>query len=351
LLCLWHANTTRAPGGRRLIVATVLSAACCAAAVMMIWTLSLRGAVKDDRETYWGAKYDVFYHPKKAVEDSRVDWLVGRSNDMLGLLGKGSGELHEPGFLPEGPSRELGALARLLCVLLAYAGLARAWRTRRELLLLLALPLVGMVCANLLGKWPFGAFRTNLFAAVYLFPLPLLGFEWLAEGRPRARRALIAAVVALLVLPSLALAVDRYEHRRSWTRDHMMREIIEKLHASRLAQVKADPGAPPAPLLMDPRTIVPFDYYMGTHPAFSPRYRDFFRKNFVRDDRASGKALCSRVQKRLAGGSPPVWVVLSSPATFEAMSTCAKKNMNVLVEERLSDQHLMLYLSKRTPKR
>ena len=78
-------------------------------------------------------------------------------------------------------------------VLATLLALLALWQSRRDLLFVLFAPLLMLVVANLAGKWPLGAFRTNLFTLSYSVPLLGVGLQYLAgavsasSGRAPAR--------------------------------------------------------------------------------------------------------------------------------------------------------------------
>jgi hypothetical protein len=328
---------------RKLLVATVLSGVLCAGTAGVTYKLALSKVTKEERtENYWGKKYDVFYRAQPG--ESRLDWTLGRYADFAAMIGLRRHLWHEPGRLPERAATELGAADRWLWIGLGVAGLVALHRRRREQLLLLAAPLVVMTLVNLLGKWPLGAFRTNLFMAVYLFPLPLIGLELIDEWSRNAGRGLLAAVAVTCVLPGFAFGFDLHGHKRTWTRDHYQREVIERLYALRSQQLAKDPKLPRARLVLDLHTYQSHEYYLKTHPVFREKYAAFFRKNFAQDNVGSDR-LVSKAQQRLRS-KDPVWVVASKASSTEAMDDFAENRTRVLIRERIGDQHLILLLDK-----
>jgi len=331
---------------RRLVTATLLSGALCLGTSLTIYKLALTTVVKEERtENYWGRKYDVFYHPKEKA--SRVDWTLERTNDMLAFIGlRRDSWLDGPRKLDEKAARELGSADRLLWIGLSAVGLWALWRQRRAHLLLLGLPLLVVLGANWVGKWPLGAFRTNIFASVYVFLFPLIGMEALSKLGGVAQRALAVAVIGLNLLPGFLYGFDWHGHKRTYTRDHYQREVLAKLHDYREKQLKEHPEYGPARLVMDSHTWHPHLYYLNDHPVFRERYRAYFKRNFNPDHVGRG-SLGPKVMQRLQRDDQPVWVVASKPTVMEEVDNYARKNTNVLIREEIDGEHLILLLGKR----
>lgn len=341
LLCLLVA--WRHPAKRRLLAVTVLGGALCAVTVGATYKLALSTVTKQEKtENYWGKKYDVFYRDAADDGESRLGWTLSKHADLAAMIGLRRQLWSDPGPLPERAAREIGTVDRWLWLVLSGAGLWALWRNERRLLLLLAAPMLTLTLANLVGKWPLGAFRTNLFTAVYLFPLPLVGLELCRNQNRDLGRALLGGVLACCVLPGFLFGFDWHGHKRTWTRDHYQREVIEKLYELRQRQLRENPNLGRARLILDLHTHESYDYYLGTHPEFRAKYREFFAKNFVRDNVGSNKVV-SKAQQRLRA-KEPVWVVVSKDSSTQAIDDFAKTKANVLLRERIRDEHVILLL-------
>lgn len=341
LLLALHAGW-RSALRRRLLLVTVLSGVLCAGFAAGVYKLALTKVTREEKtEDYWGKKYDVFYRPTD--EESRVDWTARKYADLTALIGLRRQLWNDPGKLPATVAAELGSVDRWLWIGLSLTGLVALWRKRRAELLLFVLPVLMLALVNAAGKWPFGAFRTNMFMGVYLFPVPFLGMELLAGERLRRLQLLIAAVLLTSVVPGFLFGFDWRGHKRMWTRDHYQREVIERLYQLRQEQLRARPDAPPARLVLDLHTYESHDYYLRVHPTFSAKYADFFAKNFA-VDQVGSNALVSRVQQRMRG-STAVWVVASKDSSMQALLAFAKSK-HVVSEQRVREQHLIMQVAK-----
>jgi hypothetical protein len=340
LLCCWRCWRA---GRRSLLVATLVCGLLCGATSLGVYKALLSGIAREDRtESYWGKKYDVFY--RSSEERSRVDWTVDKYADMAALIGLRRQLWSDYGRLPVRIAQELGSLERWLWIALYGCGVVALWRRRAGELLLLVAPLGVLVLLNALGKWPLGAFRTNLFTAVYLFPVPFMGLQLLSDQSRTLGRALTAMVVVLSVAPGFLFGFDWHGHKRTWTRDHHQREVIERIYELRRQQLAKTPNLPRARLVLDLHTYESHEYYLNVHPEFSAKYRKFFQANFIQDNVGSN-TLVSRAKQRLRG-SEPVWMVASKTSSSEAIEDLAKSGVEVLARERIADQHLILILDR-----
>lgn len=341
LLCLrkaWQHDARR-----RMVVITLLGGVLCALTAAGTYELALSTVSREDKtENYWGKKYDVFYRGEDG--ESRLEWTLDKYADLGALIGLRRHLWSDPGRLPERAALELGTIDRWLWWGLGAVGLWSLWRRQRELLLVLLAPLLVLTLVNVVGKWPLGAFRTNLFTAVYLFPLPLLGFDMVLGRSKELGRALLLAVLGASIVPGFLFGFDWRGHKRTWTRDHYQREVIEKLYELRQRQLSNYPNLPRARLILDLHTYESHTYYTETHPAFRAKYRDFFRRQFIRDNVGSNSVV-AKAQQRLRS-KEPVWVVVSKDTSTKAIEDFAKDKANVLLRERIRDQHLILLLDR-----
>jgi hypothetical protein len=345
LLCLWH--SWRAPERRRLVTATLLSGALCAGLGLLMFHLSLNKVTKEERtESYWGKKYDVFFEKTESL--SRVDWTIQKFDDMASFISLRREYWVDSGKISEQKARELVSADRLFWVSLSFAGLWALWRQRRDLLMVLFAPLVVMMLGNFAGKWPLGAFRTNLFVLVYTVPLPFLGMELLAVSR-RIALAIGTLAVTLTIIPGFRFGFDWHGHKRTFTRDFYEREVIAKLYAYRKQQLAKDPDLARAQLLLEPHTWYPNEFYLHDHPQFREKYEKFFADNFIVDKVGSG-LLNGKLGTRLrrGKGKQGLWLVSSAKRDFDTLKRGAERTTDVVISEQIADEHLIMYVEPKS---
>lgn len=342
LWALYEAWRARRWRGALLVAASGLA---CLVTIGVIYSLTLFRASTAENERYWGRKYDVFYTQTHAERgESRAAWFGEKYTDMVGLPGLRRELWRPPAFVPDAVSRTFVSADRALWLILSTLGIAYLALRRRELLLLLVSPFFVLLLLNVLGKWPIGAFRTNVFLCAYLLPLPIFGFDWLARRSARAA-GLAAAVVALVTLvPGFAFGFDFGQPKTFWgARQHRQREVIEFLRHAREEHLKRDPRHPKERLIFDCHTLLPHKYYMQTHPSFSRTHREFFERNFAIEPGCGDAAFVTRaLEKRLRTSTTPVWAVVSKRRAMEPVYRDAKRAGEILLEKRMDDDHLIL---------
>jgi hypothetical protein len=145
-----------------------------------------------------------------------------------------------------------------------------------HLTLLLAPPLV-MAGFNYFGLWPLGAFRTNLFAMVYLAGLAAAAFDWMSGEHGGARELLPAAL--LVLLPFFTLGRSNHS-RKHWDTAH----AVYQQAAQDLLQLQGS-NARRSELVLDAPSCQPWRYYARYHPSkqqtnLAARFRPHCGKTF-----------------------------------------------------------------------
>jgi hypothetical protein len=329
----------------RGVLPVAASGLACVAIIGAIYGLILFRASTEGNERYWGRKYDVFYTQTHAERgEKRAAWFSEKYTDMVALPGLRRELWRPPAFVPEAVSRTLFRADRVLWLLLSTAGIVYLALRRRELLLLFVSPFVVLLLLNVVGKWPIGAFRTNVFACTYLLPLPIFGFDWLARRSVKAAGLAGATVAFVTLLPGFAFGFQLAQPKTLWgTRQHQQREIITFLRDEREKLLEGDPRSPKQRLILDCHTWYPHQYYMQTHPEFSRAHRKFFERNFTIDSRCGdAKAVNRALDKQLRRGKTPAWVVVSKRGAIEPVYRHAKRAGEILFEKRMDNDHLIL---------
>lgn len=345
LLCLWIA--WRNPQRKQWVLATLISGALCAGGGATIFALSLNKVTKEERtENYWGKKYDVFY--EKTEQQSRVDWTVQKVNDLGGFVNFRREYWVENKAITERKLAELRAFDRLFWIGLTYLGLFVLWRQRRHLLFVMLAPLLMMLLGNLAGKWPLGVFRTNLFVLVYLFPLPFLGLDFLAKSRGRAL-TLAALTACLALIPAFRLGFDWQGHKRTFTRDFYMREVLTELYEHRKSQLAQDPTLPPARLYVELHTFYPVKFYLHYQPDFQRKYEKFFEENFI-VDKTGTKGQKAKLQQRIrrSDARQGFWIVNSSRRDNDALASAVARSPNKATMKDIKGEHVTIFVEPQT---
>jgi hypothetical protein len=370
LLALYHGYRSWKWRG---VAAAVASGALCLTVLGVIYFTLLTGITTDRTERYWANKYDVFYSqkvPKKArdaakaaereeaereEEDDeapaarprqpgRLMWTAQKYNDIAALPGLRRELWELPASFPRWLRSGWPAVERWLWVGLHF--LALGWlaaRKRFEELLLLFLPLACVVVMNLLGEWPIGAFRTNLFLCVYALTLPSIAFDLVSFASVWRTRTLATLVAVLTIVPGFVFDFDWTLRKQVWTRHHSERELLSRLRELRTAQLKTQPRGKPAPLLLDPQTFESQNFYLDLMPDTRAEHRAFFKKHFKQENLWSFEAKMRRdLKKKLAASNQPIWLVVSKPSSVAPVKEQARRVGKILLEEQIGKDHVIL---------
>ncbi len=321
----------------------VVSGAACLALIAFIYALTLYKASTSKNEAYWGRKYDVFY--TKVQEDeghTRTEWMARKYNDMAALPGLRREVWHPPAAIAPSVIQKQIQVDRLMWLGLHLAGMAYLLLKRRELFVLLVVPFLILIALNIAGRWPIGAFRTNVFLCAYMLPLAMFGFDWIAQ-RSRRNAAVMGAVVSLVTLvPAFAYGFDIQEKKKFWgARNHEARDMILELKAHRDEHLRADPKRAPEWMLFDCHTSYSHRYYMTVHPEYKAKYADYFQKNFVQAKGCSVSWFNRTLRARLKKPGPPFWVIVSKPKILDPTRALLHKRSRVLFEKHYRRDHFM----------
>ncbi len=219
---------------------------------------------------FWGDKYGVFH---RAGSGSYLGWWYPRQLDLFAFAGYRRAVWRAP-WPDRSTLRALAEVDRTIWVALVFAGLVTlALGRRRREALVLVLPLVALFVVNALGHWPFGVFRTNLFAL-----LPSAGLAAMALDRPLWQRERLMALPSLLLVLVPLFAFDRRlnDHKRVMCHSSGGPELLAGLlHAKNVVTAQR------VPLLIDISGCRLYDYYRNTHPGSKGSLGPALEANFV----------------------------------------------------------------------
>jgi hypothetical protein len=267
-------------------------------------------------EKYWGKKYDVFYvqdkhGAHKNDSTSKTEWTVEHYEQIAVMPGARS-ELWISGkAFSQKRLEELPPIDVAVWLLLHVAGVAAIVRRRRgrEALLLLT-PLATLVAFNVLGYWPLGSFRTNLFALVYVAAIAAL-----AVDRQAKQVRLWDAVPALVLVVAPMLLFERTWHaRKQWY-------SVSVDYPAALSKLLFLQGSgysgPREPVYGDTWACAGWDYYVNYHPTFSRTTGASLRNRFHIACKRRPTDLLMAARRDLQS-LPRVWLLAIKGATVKA---------------------------------
>ncbi|MEX2148942.1 MAG: hypothetical protein WD793_01895 [Steroidobacteraceae bacterium] len=202
---------------------------------------------------FWGNKYGLF--PLERGWLGGFAWYGEKSWNLLA----------RPGALDAMPPFALHLFA-----LAAIGGVASLWAAMRlrELALLLV-PVLTVALANLLGYWPYGPFRANLFLIPGTLLLIGLAVDWVAL-RPYLRSAAYAAAAGALLA---VLAHDPASYRRksmaNWAPSPQLTEVLDAIEDRRDSSANAGANV----IIADWHSWRPIAFYLRQYPALRDSVR------------------------------------------------------------------------------
>jgi hypothetical protein len=219
---------------------------------VLIWSRLPKG-----QSDYWGAKYGVFYQPQQP-SDTALGWYAGKYAEIAAIPGD-----RRRLFDTTGDSRIwLRKVDQVAWFALHIVGLAVMGRQRRyrEALLFLS---PTFVCAvfNVVGLWPFGPFRTNVFLLAGTSAIASLGLDW--RGTTKRAWAVLVPVALFLFLPMVVARNDWGFTKQVVSSSRMPRMIDELLALPETQNIKREP------FFLDHHSYNIFRYYVNHHARSS----------------------------------------------------------------------------------
>ena len=342
LLVLWRGWANKR---RSLVIGAFACGIACVGALGFVYSLTFHRLDSAKAEKYWGKKYDVFYVERSSKTDDpgRTAWTLEKYGDLASLPG-----LRRERWRSAGGSADtldtLRDIDRSLWITLHVLGLAYLLIRRRvEVLMLLCLPLLAVVTANLLGRWPLGLFRVNLFLCPYVLPIPVFGLVLLAGARRWRERSVAVAASLLCVVPTFGFGFDWHRTKETWTRSHYMPELLAVLRQQRQLHLRENRRYPPETLVLDNSTLRSYVYYLDVHPSSKEQNRAFFRANFRMVQEPGALSRIERhLARRLKQSKRPIWLLSSKHPYMDPLERYARQIGNVVFERRIGTDHMVL---------
>jgi hypothetical protein len=244
-------------------------------AVLLAYLSQQQGT--DPNAAYWGEKYDIFYMGSSLPGQLR--WLVDKTYEVASFPAR------LEAFWFGGRVDEVFAAAQVVCCLVGVIaiGAARRWDWAG----LWLSPWAVTVGLNLLGLWPYGVFRTNLFLLAYALPVALAGLDgmrrWIASrpGLPKAARLAVPVYLSSFTLAFLPVDISFFAQGKGsrMAGNCRVHWAMQKIH-----ETERDEAPPPRPrrFLVDPHAGGAYSYYRDHHAVARELHRDFIQERYRR---------------------------------------------------------------------
>jgi hypothetical protein len=239
------------------------------------------GRGRDPDAAYWGGKYDIFYLGSDLP--GRAAWLVEKTYDVASFPAQ-----LVTFWLDRSAVDVVAALQAGLCLL----GVTAIVTTRRwDWAGLWLSPWLVTVALNLLGLWPYGVFRTNLFLLAYGLLVGLAGLDglrrWVAV-RPAATRLkghlLVPVFCGAFVLAFLPLDLGYFAESKGsgMAGNCYVHRAFEEVYE---AEHDQPPPAKRRRFVVNDHAYDAYRYYREFHVVAREKYQGFLRERYRRSRR------------------------------------------------------------------
>jgi hypothetical protein len=276
-----------------IVVAAGVILAVLGAQYLFIWS-----QLPKDESAYWGHKYGVFYSEQAG---SFAAWFAGSYGELAAFPG------YERMFWKSSAiwdaRHDLRNVAHGVWIALHFIGIVvMFWRKRFREATLLFMPIVVLVLFNLLGLWPFGVFRTNVFLVANTAGIAAMAFDGLAE-RERPFGAIVPSLI-LLVIPFVFFEDGLPPTKRALTRISEYPAVLEFL-----AEQAPDPPAQRQNLLLlGQANCSQWRYFLRYHPKMS-RLRSRLEQGFDHQCIENSGQLLPTLNRLTTSETRPTWLV------------------------------------------
>lgn len=322
--------------------AIALAAVSTVALLLGLYALIWSNMDADGERSYWGQKYDVFYMPDSERAPSHAHWVARKTGDVLAMPGmrREHWESAAPHDTLESPLPVRAQVDRYLWIGLGVLGVVALVRCRKPYAALLLLgPIAVLLAFNLLGRWPYGSFRTNLFLLAYATPLTAFAFELkvLATSFLSPLPGLL-----LVVLPYFTLNRHFHTFKEAFSTSSYFPDSVQRLLD---AHEKDKPRKPRRELLaLDVMSCASWTYYTRYHPRFSPRRGEITRAFRMRCGRSTRQMLM-RGRAKVEDGDR-MWGIATG-AKQRAELDWRLPGLRVITLTRQGDQQIVIGVERR----
>ncbi len=296
----------------------------CVATIVTIYFTTWRHLDQGRAEKKWGDKYGVFYVANP--EQSRAAWTAEKYAAVAALPGFGR-ERWTSSKLSDATLVRLGDIDRAFWVLLHGLGIFWLIRERRlrELVWLWS-PLWMMTLFNVLGRWPAGAFRTNVGILPFTLFLAAFGLDAATALRPRFAQPLLSLGCLLVLAPPLLMRPDWFR-KGCFAHPGQFDEVLTALLES-----PAKPGR--TTVLMENSSCRPWTYYTGYDARAAKTTAPQIRRRFKA--KCSGNRVPANIGTMAKRGED-FWVLITNRRLDPAVERATRKSCKSVQHSEVGD--------------
>jgi hypothetical protein len=267
LILLWHAYKNKDKKALFLILATILTL------LLVIFyhyfNIWHERRSASERSEYWGSKYGLFCQDSAHI---CIAWTAEKFIELSYWIGKPYAAW-QSGWL-------LGVLPQLLmAAAFAFGLIIMAIKRDFYFFLLFASPIFVVIIFNVLGYWPWGLFRTNLFLFIYFLFVSFYAWETCInffQHRSTRSKMCVITVMILLLLARLPFPVDVYAYKvlgaGSNSEMPQLLNVLVQSSQKEGSNEKCQKGR----IGVDGHSLGQIHYYLNIHPQWKKHFEQSF---------------------------------------------------------------------------
>jgi len=304
--------------------------------LIVVLKMTLLSSLNFERqEIYWGKKYGVFFLGHGLVD--QIAWLFWK---YAGIV---QASLQAKVFWSFNPHLEL-LLTPIIYIAHIVGFVALVLRRNVTHSLLFILPIAVIILFNILGMWPFKAFRTNLFMFSYFAFITLVGLDFLltSQWRPVKISAIAIAIFMVLVSLPLDLSYHNIKRKESLSYHSEMRNVLEHIYRTDTAFFE---GNASGTIYIDGHSLPQVNFYTFGHPVTAPKLEPFFSNYIFRIRRTkTGTGMKNFLRNRLRNkhSGERVWIIISKRSWFSEVASDPFIRKNLQFENNFNGGNLLL---------
>ena len=218
---------------------------------------------------YWGEKYNVFCLSSNITDCAQ--WIFQKYLSLVERSGTATifWDINFYGY---------GIIKVALWIAHCIGLVAFVFKRKWEYVVLVVVPIALIVSANILGLWPFGAFRVNMFMFCYFVIISLYGIDVVITTDTKLFKGVaISIVVGLFIILQFPFGINHYKVKASeFSTPHSnMRLVLDTIFRYELSKDTKSKRKNACVVFADYHSLFPVKYYVWKHSSLSKRYERF----------------------------------------------------------------------------
>ncbi len=295
---------------------------------------------------YWGKKYDVFF--LSPIFSDHVQWIFNKYVSLVESSGTAFifWDLNFNGY-----TLIKVALWVFHCMGLIMFIVKRKW----EYLLLFVLPIVIILVCNIMGLWPFGAFRVNIFLFCYFIIISLYGMDTvLSMDNKYSKLAITSLILTIFIVLQFPFGMIRYTSKSPiisvpgyWAPNSRIRYALDTISGYELSKNAGAKQNDECIILADWHSFDSVRYYLRKHSSLSKKYEHLYANGKFRLKYIGGPDVIIKDLNRISANprfaGKRVWILISQYQSISKVNMFFSKNNNVILRMDFSGSNFLLY--------